>query len=111
MFARRMAWSLCLLLLTALTATAADSNVALKLRTRAESKPASGRFNAVTKDETWDATKTAFIVCDMWDLHHCLNAVKRGTEMAPRMNEVLKNARERGAIIIHAPSSCMETYK
>lgn len=110
MFARRMAWSLCLLL-TAWTATAADSNVALKLRTRVESKPASGRFNAITKDETWDATKTAFIVCDMWDLHHCLNAVKRGTEMAPRMNEVLKNARERGAIIIHAPSSCMETYK
>ncbi len=99
----------CFLLLVGMT-DAADSKVNLKLRTRIESKPESGRYNAVFKEETWDAKQTAFIVCDMWDLHHCLNAVRRGTEMAPRMNEVLKNARERGAIIIHAPSSCMETY-
>lgn len=30
--------------------------------------------------------------------------------MAPRMNNVLKAAREQGAIIIHAPSSCTATY-
>jgi type 1 glutamine amidotransferase/nicotinamidase-related amidase len=47
----------------------------------------------------------------MWDAHHCLNAVRRGTEMAPRMNEVLKNARDRGVTIIHAPSSCMDFYQ
>lgn len=102
--------SVCLLLVASST-TATESKVNLKLRTRVESKPNSGRYNAVLRDETWDAKETAFIVCDMWDLHHCLNAVRRGTEMAPRMNEVLKNARERGALIIHAPSSCMETYK
>src|SRR5262249_46331828 len=51
------------------------------------------------------------IVCDMWDLHHCLNAVRRETEMAPRMDRVLKDARGRGVLIIHAPSGCMETYK
>lgn len=111
MFARCTAWALCLMLVTTCAVSAADSQVALKLRTRIESKPGSGRFTAITKEETWDAKKTAFIVCDMWDLHHCLNATKRGGEVAPRMNEVLKNARERGALIIHAPSSCMETYK
>ena len=47
----------------------------------------------------------------MWDSHHCLNAVRRVVEMAPRMNDVLKNARDRGVLIIHAPSSCMEPYK
>lgn len=104
----------CLAVVLSITASwslAADAKVSLQLRTRVESKPGSGRFNAITKPETWEANETAFIVCDMWDLHHCLNAVRRGTEMAPRMNEVLRNARDRGALIIHAPSSCMETYK
>jgi type 1 glutamine amidotransferase/nicotinamidase-related amidase len=46
----------------------------------------------------------------MWDLHHCLNATNRVAELAPRMNEVLKAARSRGVLIIHAPSDCMKTY-
>ena len=46
----------------------------------------------------------------MWDSHHCLNAVRRAVEMAPRMNEVLEAARKQGVSIIHAPSSCMEPY-
>src|SRR5262249_42156152 len=84
---------------------------AFQLRNRVETKPPSGRFHTLTKSETWDPKETAVIVCDMWDLHHCLNATLRGGEMAPRMDEVLKSARERGATIIHAPSSCMEAYK
>jgi nicotinamidase-related amidase len=47
----------------------------------------------------------------MWDLHHCKNAVTRVKEMAPRMNQLLEEARKRGALIIHAPSSCMEPYE
>ena len=46
----------------------------------------------------------------MWDLHHCLNAVRRGGEMAPRMNELLIAMRGRGATVIHAPSGCMPFY-
>src|ERR1700677_1246688 len=63
------------------------------------------------KVETWEPKQTAIIVCDMWDAHHCLNAVRRVEEMAPRMNQVLETARQRGVLIIHAPSSCMEPYK
>ncbi|MEE2991275.1 MAG: ThuA domain-containing protein, partial [Planctomycetota bacterium] len=59
----------------------------------------------------WSAAETAVVVCDMWDLHHCLNATRRVGEMAPRMNQVLKAARSSGALIIHAPSSCMDPYK
>jgi nicotinamidase-related amidase len=66
---------------------------------------------AETRAATWPARKTAVIVCDMWDAHHCLNAVRREEEMVPRMDEFLKAARARGALIIHAPSSCMEPYK
>jgi nicotinamidase-related amidase/type 1 glutamine amidotransferase len=64
----------------------------------------------VWKTEQWDPSKTAIIVCDMWDAHHCYNAVKRAKEMAPRMNALLHAARDRGALIIHAPSSCMDAY-
>src|SRR5688500_13314937 len=54
--------------------------------------------------EQWDAKQTAVIVCDMWDAHHCLNAVRRVEEVAPRMDRVLAEARRCGALIIHAPS-------
>lgn len=94
------------------SATAAETySLPLNLRSRVEQAPKAGRFHTVQRNEIWDARQTAVIVCDMWDLHHCLNATRRGGEMAPRMNKVLHNLRDRGAIIVHAPSSCMETYK
>jgi len=83
----------------------------LELRTRVETGENTGRFHTTTRKETWKAKETAVIVCDMWDLHHCLNATRRGAELAPRMNQVLNEARKRGAVIIHAPSSCMKTYE
>src|SRR5206468_12601201 len=55
--------------------------------------------------------RTAFIGCDMWDAHHCLNAVRREEELVPVVNQVLEKARSQGVLIIHAPSSCMEPYK
>ena len=83
----------------------------VRLRSRVESEPGTGRYRVVEKAETWAPPETAIIVCDMWDSHHCLNAVRRATEMAPRMEQLLKAARARGSLIIHAPSGCMETYK
>jgi nicotinamidase-related amidase len=61
--------------------------------------------------ERWEPGKTAIIVCDMWDLHHCHRAVLRVREMAPRMNDVITRARERGVFIVHAPSECMAAYE
>ena len=87
-----------------------DGSFKLTLRARTETAPQSGRFHTLTTNETWKPSQTAIIVCDMWDLHHCLNATKRGGELAPRMNSLLKSARTRGALIIHAPSSCMKFY-
>jgi type 1 glutamine amidotransferase/nicotinamidase-related amidase len=99
------------LLLLLATSLPADEGFALALRKRVETKPGSGRFHAVIDKAAWDAKRTAVVVCDMWDLHHCLNATRRGGEMAPRMNRLLEEARTRGATIIHAPSSCMDAYK
>jgi nicotinamidase-related amidase len=92
--------------LSALPAVADDFKLTLRYRMEAGTK-----FVPLTKQETWPAAKTAVIVCDMWDAHHCLNAVRREEEMVPRMNEFLTKARESGVLIIHAPSSCMEPYK
>lgn len=64
-----------------------------------------------TKTETWQPGKTAVVVCDMWDAHHCFNAVGRVNEMAPQMNRFLVEMRRRGATVIHAPSSCVGFYK
>jgi nicotinamidase-related amidase len=63
-----------------------------------------------TTDVQWDPKRTAVIVCDVWDYHHCINAVQRIEEMLPRMEAVLQHARQRGSVIIHAPSDCMDTY-
>jgi nicotinamidase-related amidase len=89
-------------------AGAADADFNLTLRSRAEKD---GKHEVVTKPQAWPAKKTAVIVCDMWDAHHCLNAVRREEEMVPRMEEFLTKARASGALIVHAPSSCMEPYK
>ncbi|MDP4792093.1 MAG: hypothetical protein NWR99_09420 [Verrucomicrobiales bacterium] len=96
--------TLCLLFLTAF-AGAAETPLPLSLQTRA----AVGTKRVAI--ESWLPSRSAIIVCDMWDLHHCKNAVVREGEMAPRMNEVLEKARAAGVLIIHAPSSCMPAYE
>ena len=101
----------CWFALFAATKDADGKDFSLTVRKRVETEKDSGQFHTVTEQQNWDVKKTAVVVCDMWDLHHCLNATRRGGEMAPRMNEVLNEARRRGSLIIHAPSSCMEPYK
>lgn len=68
------------------------------------------QFQRLVRSETWQPQQTAVIVCDMWDAHHCLNAVRRGAELAPRIDAFVRAMRERGATVIHAPSSCMPHY-
>jgi type 1 glutamine amidotransferase/nicotinamidase-related amidase len=79
-----------------------------RTRTRAEN---SDRVGVIDKPLAWDASKTAIVICDMWDQHWCRGATARVAEMAPRMYQVVKAARERGVLIIHCPSSCMSFYK
>lgn len=58
----------------------------------------------------WDPAKTALIICDMWDAHWCRGASDRVVELAPAIDEVAKQLRAQGALIIHAPSTCMNFY-
>jgi sugar lactone lactonase YvrE/nicotinamidase-related amidase/type 1 glutamine amidotransferase len=83
----------------------------LTLRYQLESSAGSGRFHHHTRQQKWKPEETAIVVCDVWDLHHCLNAVRRLEQFAPRLNAVLNEARSRGVTIIHSPSDCMPAYE
>lgn len=90
--------------------TVGAAELPLQLRYRQETSPGSGRHHTLVREETWEPAQTALIVCDVWDLHHCLNAVRRVEQLAPRLNEVVNQARQQQVTIIHAPSDCMATY-
>ncbi|MCE9553616.1 MAG: ThuA domain-containing protein [Planctomycetes bacterium] len=70
-----------------------------------------GSYCVVENPVMWDPAKTALVICDMWDLHHCKGATSRVAEMAPRVNEVANKLRDRGVLIIHCPSSTLGYYK
>src|SRR5579871_4013518 len=87
-------------LVGAASALGDDAALQLHLRSRANS-------GVQEKIETWEAKKTALIVCDMWDDHWCKSAARRVAEMAGPLNETIKSARAKGVFVIHAPSTCM----
>lgn len=92
-------------------AAAPQPTLDLVLRKRVEAPPGNGQYEAREEKAVWQGDKTAVIVCDMWTRHWCSGAIRRGAEMAPRMNQFLVEARRRGALVIHAPSGAMDLYK
>ncbi|MEK6262760.1 MAG: hypothetical protein AABP62_29535, partial [Planctomycetota bacterium] len=59
----------------------------------------------------WNPQQTALVICDMWDNHWCKGAAQRVEELAVPMNKVVQAARQRGVLIIHAPSTTVDFYK
>jgi type 1 glutamine amidotransferase/nicotinamidase-related amidase len=98
-----------LILLAMAQATSAD-DLQFALRHQTETSPGSGRYHRLIRPESWKPSETAIIVCDVWDSHHCLNAVRRVEEFAPRLDQVLNALRQQGVTVIHAPSDCMTAY-
>ena len=84
----------------------------LHLRTQALAADAGGHacWQVDTQVLSIPATQVALLLCDVWDNHWSRGAAERVTAMAPRMNAVVRVARERGALIIHAPSDTMPFY-
>ena len=90
---------------------AGKGSAMLELKTRRREAAADGQYAVREQAQRWDPAQTAVIVCDMWNEHWCKGATRRVGELAPRMNRFLVEARRRGVLIVHAPSSCMEAYK
>ncbi|MHC4238733.1 MAG: ThuA domain-containing protein, partial [Planctomycetota bacterium] len=85
--------------------------ILLDARGRAETSDGSGEFTVVNSKLEWNPSRTAVIICDMWDKHWCRGATDRVAEMAPRMNEFIEEARAKGMLVVHAPSSTVDYYK
>ena len=107
----------CLLVVVLLLSTTAggaarnEHKLVLNARSRVEASEGSGKFRVVCKKLEWEPSQTAIIICDMWDEHWCKGATRRVAELAPRMNEVVSKARDKGVLIIHAPSGTVGHYK
>jgi nicotinamidase-related amidase len=85
----------------------------LKLNTRRlERAPSSSnQWHVVEHPVKWQPRQTAAVICDMWDQHWCQGATARVAEMAPRMNDLVKELRRRGVLIIHCPSDTLKFYE
>jgi nicotinamidase-related amidase len=47
----------------------------------------------------------------MWDDHWCQGAARRVVELAGPMNRFITAARDRGLLVIHCPSTCVDFYE
>ncbi len=92
-------------------AGSSQQKLVLDARSRTPLSDGTGRFRVVQKKLEWDPEKTAIIICDMWDQHWCKGATSRVGELAPRMNEIVSKARDKGVLIIHAPSGTVNFYE
>ena len=90
--------------------TSSDEKLILVTRSRAPLADDASRFMVVQSKVEWDPEQTAIIICDMWDQHWCKGATARTTELAPHMNNVVTKARDRGVLIVHAPSGTVGAY-
>lgn len=69
-----------------------------------------GTASAEIRELEWDPMRAAVLICDMWDRTNCISAERRVREMARHMNEVVRNLRTQGALIVHAPGGCAAYY-
>ena len=54
--------------------------------------------------------RTALLLCDVWDHHWCRGAQERLEPLVPRIDRTARVARERGMLVVHAPSGTMPFY-
>jgi nicotinamidase-related amidase len=89
-----------------------ELNLDLVLRTQSLAQDARGYnvWQVCEREVSWAAGETALVLCDVWDHHWCRGAEERLEAMLPRMNQVVRAARDVGVQIVHAPSETMGFY-
>ncbi|HWH69152.1 MAG TPA: hypothetical protein VNT26_07190, partial [Candidatus Sulfotelmatobacter sp.] len=110
-------WPLITLCLTAMTSFCApveppkSDMLELDLRQLRKLDTGLDQWEPVTAHARWEPSRTAAVICDMWNRHWCKSATARVAEMAPCMNDVITELRRRGVLIIHCPSDTMKYYE
>ena len=59
----------------------------------------------------YPAQETALIIVDMWDRHWSEGANRRCSVLAEKINGTAVRARNKGILVIHAPSDTMDFYE
>jgi nicotinamidase-related amidase len=104
----------CFELFTSLVQAQTQANLStlkISMQKRLPSELEKGSWYIANEIQEWKSAETAIIICDMWDKHWYKGASERVAEIAPFMNNVISIARNKGVLIVHAPSECMEFYK
>jgi len=89
-----------------------SDGLVVRLRQQRLESDASGyvTWRAFERQESLALGATALVLCDVWDRHWCRGADERLVRMLPRMNMVVRAARDKGLLIVHAPSDTMAFY-
>jgi len=90
---------------------AGADDLVVNVRCREALPDSDGRYRVSCRKQEWAPRETAIIICDMWNQHWCRGATRRVGELAPVMNRVVSIARDRGVLIIHAPSGTIDHYE
>lgn len=51
------------------------------------------------------------VICDVWDTHWCRTARSQAEQLAPRINDVAREVRQTGGVVIHTPSQTEPFYE
>jgi Isochorismatase family len=102
----------CLLSVLFLVAAASvwGQRLELNLRSRVEAFKGSGQWSAVEFEYELPTERAALVICDMWDKHWCQGATARVGELVRKAVPVIDRLRDRGVLVIHAPSDTMDYY-
>lgn len=87
-----------------------EGTLTVPLRSRVRPFKGNDAWEAFHFTRDFEAAKTAAIICDMWDKHWCDGATGRVDEIANKMDPLVRALRERGVLIVHAPSETMDFY-
>ena len=94
-----------------LSAQTSGPGVRIALRSRVQPFKGAPEWQEVALERRIQPSRMALVICDMWDHHWCKGAEDRVGTLAAKMAPVVERLREKGVLIIHAPSETMAFYE
>ena len=89
-----------------------DEDAAMNLTVRRQHKSRAGRYgwNIVDSLESINPARTALVIVDMWERYWCPSDAQAQVALAALINLTATKARERGILVVHAPSDTLPFY-
>ena len=84
----------------------------MNLTVRRQHKSRAGRYgwNIVDSLESINPARTALVIVDMWERYWCPSDAQAQVALAALINLTATKARERGILVVHAPSDTLPFY-